>query len=266
MRRPLIFQFRLLFFSILGVIIPFGALLCFFPSGTDVYWTWPIPEPRSAMLIGSAYLGAILYYVAALRHNDWQQVENGLGGLIVFSLALLAATMAHWDAFKPYHPITLVWLAFYYGGPFLAPIFYRLQIERMGDASDKGIKLAPAVRAWLITRGVFYAVLALVVFTFANIIAAAWPWSIQPLEVRVFSGQIALVSWSGLIAIRSRRAWPWHRLGLLSAGAIGTVQFIGLLIGPTAYEASSPLAAALPLMFAEWLSVAAVLFVLYRRR
>jgi len=266
MRRPLILEFRLLFFSILGVIIPFGALLYFFPSGTDTYWTWPIPEPRSAILIGSAYLGAILYYVAALRQNDWQQVENGLGGLILFSLVLLAATMAHWDAFKPYHPITLVWLAFYYGGPFLAPIFYRLQIERMGAASDEGIKVAPAVRAWLIARGVFYGVLALVGFTFANTIAAGWPWSIQPLEVRVFSGQIALVSWGGLIAIRSRRAWPWQRLGFLSAGAIGTVQLIGLLIGPTPYQASSPLGAFLPLMLAEWLVVAVVLFVLYRRR
>jgi hypothetical protein len=266
MRRPLILEFRLLFYSILGVIIPFGALLYFFPGGTDTYWTWPIPEPRSAMLIGAAYLGAILYYVAALHQNDWQQMENGLGGLIIFSLVLLAATMVHWDAFKPYHPITLVWLAFYYGGPFLVPIFYRLQIDRMGVADDEGVKLAPAVRAWLIGRGVFYGLLTLLGFTFANAIAAGWPWSIQPLEVRVFVGQIALVSWGGLIAMRRRWAWPWHRLGVLSAGAIGALQLVGLLTGPTAYQVSSPLGAVLPVMFAEWLTVAVVLFVLYRRR
>ena len=266
MRRPLIREFRLLFLAILGVIVPFGLLLYVFPRGTGSYWTWPIPEPRSAMLIGAAYLGAITYYVAVLSQNDWQQVDNGLGGLILFSLVLLAATMAHWDVFKPYHPITLVWLAFYYGGPFLAPVFYRLQIERMGAAADEGVKLAPAVRAWLIGRGVFYAVLALVGFSFADSIATAWPWAIQPLELRVFIGQIAIVSWGGLIAIRSRQAWPWHRLGVLLGGAIGGFQLMGLLIGSTPYQGSSRLGAVLPLMFGEWLAVAVVLFVLYRRR
>jgi len=266
MRRPLILEFRLLFYAILGVIVPFGVLLYFFPSGTDFYWTWSIPEPRSAMLIGAAYLGAISYYLAALFQNDWQQVDNGLGGLILFSLVLLAATMAHWDAFKPYHPITLVWLAFYYGGPFLAPVFHRLQIERTGTAVDEGIKLAPAVRAWLIGRGIFYAVLALVGFSFADTIATGWPWPIQALELRVFIGQIAVVSWGGLIAMRSRWAWAWHRLGLLLGGAIGGAQLIGLLIGPTPYQGSAPLGVVLPFMFGEWLAVAVVLFLRYRRR
>src|SRR3989337_2913302 len=153
MRRPLILEFRLLFYAILGVIVPFGVLLYVFPGGTAFYWTWSVPEPRSAMLIGAAYLGAISYYIAALHQNDWQQVDNGLGGLILFSLLLLAATMAHWDAFKPYHPITLVWLAFYYGGPFLAPALHHLQIERLGAAPDEGVRLAPTARAWLIGRG-----------------------------------------------------------------------------------------------------------------
>jgi hypothetical protein len=266
MRRPLILEFRLLFYAILGVIVPFGVLLYFFPGGTDSYWAWSIPEPRSAMLIGAAYLGAISYYLAALIHNDWQQVDNGLGGLILFSLVLLAATMAHWDVFKPYHPITLVWLAFYYGGPFLAPVFYGLQIEQMGPATDEGVSLDPGVRAWLIGRGVFYAGLALVGFGFADVLAAVWPWSIQPLELRVFIGQLAIVSWGGIVAIRSRWAWRWHRLGVLLGGTIGLFQLIGLVVSAKPYHGSSLIGVFLPIMFAEWLAVAIVLFVLYRRR
>src|SRR3990170_4003625 len=161
MRQPLIREFRALFLANLGVIIPFGLLLYFFPGGTSLYWAWSIPEPRSALLIGTIYLAGVLYYITALVRNDWQQVENGLGGLILFSLVLLLATMAHWNTFKPYHPITLVWLAFYYGGPFLVPVFYRQQIERLGVVPDEGLRLAPAVRAWLIGRGVVYAVAAI---------------------------------------------------------------------------------------------------------
>jgi len=266
MRQPLIREFRALFLANLGVIVPFGLLLYFFPRGTDSYWTWTIPEPRSAMLLGAIYLAGVLYYLTAFFENDWQQVENGLGGLILFSLVLLLATMAHWNTFKPYHPITLVWLAFYYGGPFLVPVFYRLQIERLGAVPDEGVRLAPAARAWLIGRGVFYAVLALLGFIFADAIADTWPWAIRPLELRVFIGQIAVVSWGGLIAMRGRLAWPWHRLGVLLAGAMGAIQLIGLLLGPTPYNGSAPLGLVLPIIFGEWLATAVVLFVLYRRR
>jgi hypothetical protein len=241
-------------------------LLYFFPRGTDSYWAWTIPEPRSAILIGSIYLAGVPYYLTAFFENDWRQVENGLGGLILFSLVLLAATMAHWNTFKPYHPITLVWLAFYYGGPFLVPVFNRLQIESLGAVPDEGIRLAPPARAWLIARGVVYAALALLGFIFAGAIAAAWPWAIRPLELRVFIGQIAVVSFAGLAAMRRRLGWPWHRLGLLLTGAIGAIQLIGLLIGPTPYNGSSPLGSFLPLMFGEWLVTPVVLFVLYRRR
>ncbi len=265
MRQTLTLEFRVLFIAILGVIVPFGLLLYFLPGGTDFYWAWAIPEPRSAILIGAGYSGGIFYYLFALRDNDWQEVENSLGGLILFTVVLLVATMAHWDTFKPYHPITLVWLAFYYGGPLLVPILYRLQIERMGVAGDEGVKISPAWRAWLRGRGVVYAGLALAGLVFAAAASAAWPWPIQPLELRVFMGQVAAVSWSGLIAFAGGQAWRRFRLGLLFTAAIGLIQLLGLLIGPASYQWSSPLGVILPLMFAEWIVTPLLMFAAYRK-
>jgi len=96
----LVLEFRLLYWAILAVIAPFGLLLYFYPSGTDTYWAWTIAHPRSAILIGAGYVGAIAYYVMLLRENDWRQAQNGLGGLIIFCGVLLIATMLHWDTFK----------------------------------------------------------------------------------------------------------------------------------------------------------------------
>jgi hypothetical protein len=100
----------LITFRVCADKVPFGLLLYFLPGNTDFYWAWVIPNPRSAILIGSAYFGAIAYYALALRRNDWDEFGPGLGGLLIFSVVLLVATGAHWDKFKPYHPITLVWL------------------------------------------------------------------------------------------------------------------------------------------------------------
>jgi hypothetical protein len=108
MRTTLIFEFRVLFLAILAVIVPFGLLLYVLPSATLTYWAWNIANPRSAILIGSAYVAATVYYILVLRENDWLQVRYGLGGLNIFSLALLVATAMHWERFKAYHPTTLV--------------------------------------------------------------------------------------------------------------------------------------------------------------
>src|SRR3954452_7835101 len=184
MRTPLILEFRVLFVAILAVIVPFGLLLYVLPSATPTYWAWNIANTRSAILIGCAYVGATVYYVLALRENDWLQVRYGLGGLIVFSLVLLVATALRWERFKAYHPTTLVWLGFYYAGPLLIPILSRIQTERVPSGPDTGPQIGPPWRRWLIARAIFYPVLTLLVFVFAIQIGAWWPWKIEILDLQ----------------------------------------------------------------------------------
>ena len=266
MRTTLTIEFRALFLAILAVIVPFGLLLYLLPSATSIYWAWNIADPRSAILIGSAYAGATVYYVLLFLANDWFQVRYGLGGLIVFSLVLLAATAVHWETFKAYHPTTLVWLSFYYAGPLLVPITSRLQIERVGGGSDTGPQIQPTWRNWLIGRAIFYPVLALLVFVCARWLSTAWPWKIGPLELRVFAAQIAIVGWTGFVALRGGLSWRGHSLFLVLVGAIGLLQFIGLALGTTPYRWFSLIGIALPLMFLEWVLTPLLMFAAQRRR
>ena len=266
MRIPLIFEFRVLFVAILAVIVPFGLLLYVLPSATSTYWAWNIANPRSAILIGCAYVGATVYYVLALRENDWLQVRYGLGGLIIFSLVLLVATALHWDRFKAYHPTTLVWLGFYYAGPLLIPILSRIQTERVPGGPDTGQRIGPSWRRWLIARAIFYAFLALLVFVFAIQISAWWPWKIEVLDLQVFCAQIAIIGWTGIVALRGGLSWRGHRLFLVLVGAIGVLQLSGLLLGTVPYRWFSPIGIALPIMFLEWVITPLLMFAAHRRR
>jgi hypothetical protein len=266
MRTTLIIEFRALFLAILAVIVPFGLLLYLLPSATSTFWAWNIDNPRSSILIGAAYTGAIVYYVLVLRENDWLQVRNGLSGLIVFSLVLLAATAVHWESFKAYHPTTLVWLAFYYTGPLLVPPLLRLQIERMRRGVPTGAQIARAWRVWLIVRGVFYSLLALLIFVFAEPMTMIWPWPIELLDLRVFTAQVAIVGWSGFAVLRGELLWRDNRLFLVLVGTIGLFQVLGLLLGSVAYNWSSLIGIVLPLMFLEWVMTPLLMFVAQRRR
>jgi len=84
MRNPLSFEYRVLAWGILAAIIPLGSLLYFFPSQNAIYWAWVIPDPRSAMLIGSIYLMGIVYFALALRANDWAQARRRHCALVLY--------------------------------------------------------------------------------------------------------------------------------------------------------------------------------------
>jgi hypothetical protein len=241
-------------------------LLYFLPGKSEVYWAWVVPHPRSAILIGAVYLGAIFFYLLALRENEWRQVQNGMGGLVVFCLVLVVATMIHWEQFRAYHITTIVWFIFYYLGPFIVPIVYRKQVSQLEGESDEGPTIPRAWRAWLIARGFLYLAFALFGLIFTTPLETAWPWPIESLELRVFMGQPAIIGWNSAIALRGGHAWKRYRLGLVLSGAVGFLQLVGLFLSTTPYDWPSPMGVVLPVIFAEWLVTPLVIHIIYRKK
>jgi hypothetical protein len=86
---------------------------------------------------------------------------------------------------------------------------------------------------------------------------------VLPLELRVFLGQPAILGWGAVIAIVYGSLWKRHRLGLILGAVFGLVQLIGLFVGTTPYNWSSPFGIVLPLVFAEWLLVPLVMLLIY---
>ncbi|MBI3243994.1 MAG: hypothetical protein HYZ49_17060 [Chloroflexi bacterium] len=265
MRSALSLEFRFLIWANLGVAVIFGLLLFFLPTYTEIYAPWVFSHPRSAILIGVGYLSAAIYYVSVLRQNDWVQARNGALNLIVFSLVLLFATSTDWSAFRAYHPITLAWLFYYYANPLFVPMIARSQNIITQGASEGEVEVAPPWRAWLSIRGIFYLAVALFIFLFVDTARNVWPWPTTGLDLRVFTGFIAVVGLSGAAAIATV-SWQRLRLGLVFSGALGLLHLVGLLAGRVEYNWSAPLGILLPVMFAEWFLTSLALHVVYRKQ
>jgi hypothetical protein len=264
--RALTFEFRFIIVAILGVIVPFGAALYFLPTQTDVYWPWVMNDGRSAMKLGAGYLAAVVYYVTALRVNQWLRIKNAYWALFTFAGVLLIATLLHWDQFRNYYISTLIWLLFYYTGFVLVPIVFRLELLQGGN-SDEGLAqplIGEPFRTWLIVRGVFYLAITVVGILFAPDIAAHFPWNIQPIDLQVALAQVSSIGWMGFM-IALNPAYKQNQMGLWFTLCAGVFQLIALAIGPSAYDASRALATVLPLIFAEWVITPLVVFGIYRK-
>lgn len=261
MRTPLLVETRLFHLAGLAVLIPLTVLLCLLPGGTGIYWMWEMLDPRSAVLIGAAYAGATVYFVLALRGDDWPQAQGGVEGICVVAAALLLPVALHWDIVRPYHPMTLVWLAAYYVGLLGAPLVVRLQALHAAGGRSEGAALPARWRIWIVGRGAVHLALGCAVFIFADVLTASWPWPIRPVELRLFAGQLASFAWPAVTILRGYTSWRRHRLALLLLASQGLVQLAGLFLSTTPYAWVSPVSGLLPLLFAEWIVSAGILFV-----
>lgn len=249
----------------ISVIAPFSLILYVVPSLAKDYWAWEITQPRTAMLVGSIYFASTFYYLFLSRQREWLLLQSSLRSLFVVAAWLLVAAMFHWQSFFPYRIMTLLWLITYYLPLLAFPIINRLQGERGEKTREpKGRQIGGGWRVWLTLRAAIYGPVAILVFILAPQVTALWPWPIEPLNLRMFSGQIALFG-AYQALVMGDGLWPRLRLFMLLTAMLAATHLAGLILSGTPYLSSSPVGVLLPLAFVEWLATSLAMLWAHRR-
>lgn len=256
---------RFFLWLVVVFIGPYGLLLYLYPGGAGDYWAWEIAQPRTAMCVGAIYFASAFYYLLLLRQRQWHLLKNSLRSLFVVAAWLLLAAMFHWDAFFSYRILTLSWLGAYYLPLMAIPILFKLQAERVGDTADPaGRRVGAGWRAWLIVRGVIYLTAAILVFIFAEDVSSMWPWPIEPLNVRIFSGQIAVFgAFQG--ATLGDGLWLRGKMLMILTMMVALLQLFAMVVPGGGYDWSLLIGRLLPLMFVEWLATSSAMLWIYRK-
>src|SRR4051812_45741166 len=93
--RPM--RVLLVVFGVLTVLAV--AALFVRPDTTDRYFAWTIKPPLTAAFLGAAYLAGCTLVVLTLRTAAWAHARAGIVTILVFTVLMLAATLAHLDRF-----------------------------------------------------------------------------------------------------------------------------------------------------------------------
>jgi hypothetical protein len=152
----------------------------------------------TAMMLGAAYAGGVLFFGRSLQVRQWRRIKVGFPAVATFASVLGIATILHWDKFIHDSIAFWAWAILYFTTPFLVVGTWVRQrrLDRDPHAPEEAV---PAAVRWLLgVVGVGMIAISVVLFVAPSAVSGVWPWTLTPLTTRVMAAMFALPGMVGL--------------------------------------------------------------------
>ncbi|MFW6098217.1 MAG: hypothetical protein ACOC9Z_09065 [Chloroflexota bacterium] len=205
-----------------AIVVPFLVLafliLYFFPHLSGERFAWEIQPPMTAMFMGAGYIGGSWLFLNAIFGRRWHRIAPGFLPVTTFTVAMMLATILHWDVFETGHFPFLLWLGLYLVTPFLVPLVWLLNRSADTGEPEEDALVVPTIARWSLgALGVVLLGFALAGFVRPTWLIDLWQWQLSPLTARIMSGWLALMGVGGIV-ISSDVRWSAWKVGLHSIG------------------------------------------------
>ncbi|HNE02986.1 MAG TPA: hypothetical protein PLT08_00600 [Anaerolineales bacterium] len=195
---------------VLFLVAAFGILF-FLPDQTGTLFAWAIKPHMSSMFFGSAYLGGAWILAQTAFGPRWHRVQAVFPAVTIFTTAMLAATLPHWERFSLGTIPFLAWLILYIVSPFLIPalwIYNRNTDSHEPEESD--VTVPTTARLILRLFGGLVLLLVTICYLIPSLIIPIWPWELTPLTARVLCGWLSVIGTLSLVNSFDPRWTSWR--------------------------------------------------------
>ncbi len=220
-------------------LIPAFIILYIYPDQSGQRFAWEIKPHMTAMFIGAGYLGGAYQFVRLVFERHWHRVGRALLPVTAFTIAMLLATILHWERFDIHHPPFQTWLALYVITPFLVPWLWWNNHATDPGAPEQHDLLVPRIaQLGFMLAGISGALFAIFVFLAPQIAISFWPWTLTPLTAHVLAGWFSLLGAGGLVLAPDPR-WSAWRIQLESITLWGLLILIAANANPQDFISGS---------------------------
>lgn len=197
------------------LVLPFlfiaAGILLLLPGRSAELFAWPIRPPLTGMVLGSAYVGGMVFFAGVLRTREWHRVQRGFLPVVVFASLLGIATMLHAGLFTP-NLSFLAWAVLYAITPFLVAAAALAQRRADPGLPSRQDAVIPAAVAWILGAvGGAATLTGLAMFVFPAPFLAVWGWDVTPLTARTLGAVLSLTGFVNGSMVADRR-WTSYRL------------------------------------------------------
>ncbi|HJR81028.1 MAG TPA: hypothetical protein VJ821_13205 [Anaerolineales bacterium] len=179
----------------------------------------------STVWVGAGYTFGALAITTMLRVGHWRSAIVPIISTWPFSVAMLLATLLHWDRFFTDTIAFYVWLVIYAILPVALPVIW-WQNRDQDPGPQPGDVLIPKEFAWGAgILGIVLILVSLLMILRPDMAARFWPWQLTPLMSRVIGGWVSFIG-TGMLCLLFERRYIAYRYFLPSAGIWMMILFI----------------------------------------
>jgi hypothetical protein len=229
--------------AIAGVVVLFlvaaFVILFFLPDQTGTLFAWAIKPHMSSMFFGSAYLGGAWILAQTAIGKRWHRVQAVFPAVTLFTIAMLVATLLHWDRFSLGTAPFIAWLILYIVSPFLIPalwIYNRCTASHEPEESD--VVVPTTARLVFRLFGGFVLLLVTICYLLPSLIIPIWPWELTPLTARVLCGWLSVIGTLSFVISFDPR-WTGWRASLQGICIAYIFIFVAAFMNPADFKTST---------------------------
>ena len=201
------------------LLVAFGILYVGHELAADLF-AWVIKPQLTAMLLGSAYIGGVVFFCSSLALRSFHRFALGLPAVATFASLLLVTTALHFGQFLLDRPAGVVWTVIYIVAPPLVIAAYVLNRRVDPGAAPGDTRVpTPIVRA-LLAGGGAAMLLAVALYMAPSAFVGVWPWKLTELSGRVLAPMLCLPGVVALGIARDRRRSAIRQPMLAQAAAL----------------------------------------------
>jgi hypothetical protein len=202
-----------------------GSLLFFVPSFQIPLWPWGIP-PFNARFLGAIYIAEAASVALLVVYNRWSPARLALTIAIIFTVTATAGTLIHADQLFWPRKRAMLWYfiyAVYVVLPALALWYYRNLPRPPSHSMPSGLRSAAVLLGFVL------AAYGLVSFAAPEWATSFWPWPVDAMHGRVYSG-IFMAGGAGLVMAGRGGAREEVQVMGTAALALGIGAIVGLYL------------------------------------
>ena len=214
------------------LVLPFlvvaVVLLYLLPNSTEQLFAWTIAPPLTSMLLASAYIGGVWFFVRVLVTRRWHRVKYGFPAVLLFAALLGIATLLHWERFHHGHVSFIAWSVLYAVTPLLvAGVLVVNWRSDPGTPEERDLRIPTAARVVLAVVGGAALLCGASLFLLPEHGTRLWAWETTPLTARVIGAILTLPGAVNLWMLRESR---WSAMREVVQAEIVSLVFIALAL------------------------------------
>jgi hypothetical protein len=203
---PLVTQAQRIFFTVICAAAFLIAVLGLFnPDYLASIFSWLELPPLHARFVGAIYAFGAVFMAGCLAARYQTEVRWAVQLIGIWTGMLFIISLLNLNAFDFSLRPVQVWFASYIIYPFIS-FWMTIQQPHLMKADDlPGPKLASWTRGFLLLQGIFFFVLAVLLFFAPAFMTTVWPWKVTQVLAQMYAGPLLSFGLGSLLFSRQRQ-------------------------------------------------------------